>query len=1536
MPVLKPRIQYEDNSVFSLDSYPTMHISVNTTDQSFSGDPEGVDTMLEISILKIQDPGCFWGRIVKGDGLKVSSPREYEDLHVRMNLFYHDVNLDVQKIRPPSLAERQVCVVYSPALRCWCRAVVEAILGTVGSQVMCFLVDHAEHILVSPDSVRAPLEKFLMLPFWVRQFQLAGIRPMRLLVPVYQEKAKLVPSTHWDSSATRYLHSLVQASSVLEAVLCEVLGDTTAVELYLTVRNVKVCVNDDLVAKKFACFSSNKSGSSPHDCPDDPSPIMLSCDIFSNGNDFLTQNGLLTQNGCLSRALCSSISPRKDLLNGAPEASRTVVGGLQRGTEVQCRGTSEPRPQCSEKDAGDLARCAVGGGAGSDGDVAETDSDSSEKPLAGASSDGGQVDGSYRTLETETQGPLADELLNKLNLFRFMKLLNPVTKREMAKPQTVREEKTEVDSVKDIPEEDAEVQEISPAPSPEGVSVSAPPPDQVWYDYLTRRDQLCTVVTIASEEEEEEEEEEEVEEAATASTEQPSLQEELDCTRLLQLLNPDPLNPDPECLDSAAGAETPCEPSRSGILLHSAIEIDPCTSLARSPITDNIRKALLRKGFSGPRVGERFCWPAVARGSDTLLISGCGADPLSYVPPLLSHLHLSACSTLTSRTGPVAVILCHGWEKAQRVFDLLEDIPAAEALHPMIVLVGEKDEAKSVKIQRNCQVLVTTPCSLARLLGFHCFLFLRLCHLVLDEVELLFSKAPEEMAVALQHFQKAAAGEERGSCCRQVVAVGRQWSRAAEGLVRQTMSDPTIIITVMEEAALYGGVHQMVLLCLDCTKVSVLLGTLDFTPEVSQKTLIITNTVEEVEHVFQAVNNTAAFCLKVHEGLTYQFDFVIEQWRKPIGPGTHVILVMTNACLKPLAIRDATVVVHYGFPDSPRLFGSRLCCLSQNFQNLSDKDGEQPPRTAKSVLLLSERDARHVIGVLSYLERAEALLPPELRHFAQGVLQAKEAQKTHRPLCSYLKSFGSCRDSRTCPDRHRLDPRRDAPQHPESGNVVVVPLYIKNASCYYGRIVSRKEGSYESLAAEMVEYYATEKFNAKEVVEGGIYGILEDGVYHRVRVLAMPDKGERLFCSVSVCFLDEGREQEVKAHQLLTLPGRLHSLPPQALEIVVCRAKPIDGEVDWNPKVNRCISQKIKGVEHHAKIVLSLGNTVWLDPMVRITRLPGLKTSINEYNVRSEILATGMGCTNPEHLELLRALWQEASASASPGAGEPSPNMQWEGPEAAQESRLESTAEALADGLQSGREELDEHPTESPPGGPAPPLDSGPPAPLGASATRSGSALCLGVSVQNGPRAVILGALECEPGPPAVTSLESGVQEKGLTAGPSCSSKAPPAGRPEEERLTQTTHFHPHIKWYEREDSVMLNIKLLNPTEQKCEFSSDRVLYSARVGGRRYRADLPLSGRIVAGACSWEVRGSEPVVRMVKERNGAWNTLLTQKSPFVTFDFDHFEGDEPAVENMASETKPFPVGEKGRCFVESTGEDGCYVRSDCDSETDSD
>ena len=65
------------------------------------------------------------------------------------------------------------------------------------------------------------------------------------------------------------------------------------------------------------------------------------------------------------------------------------------------------------------------------------------------------------------------------------------------------------------------------------------------------------------------------------------------------------------------------------------------------------------------------------------------------------------------------------------------------------------------------------------------------------------------MSVILKHFQKVVSGEERSSCPRQIIAVGGRWSDGIQALVREHMIYPSVIITVMEEAALFGRVHQV-------------------------------------------------------------------------------------------------------------------------------------------------------------------------------------------------------------------------------------------------------------------------------------------------------------------------------------------------------------------------------------------------------------------------------------------------------------------------------------------------------------------------------------------------------------------------------------------------------------------------------------------------------------------------------------------------------------------------------------------------------
>ncbi|XP_039931610.1 putative ATP-dependent RNA helicase TDRD12 [Hirundo rustica] len=139
-----------------------------------------------------------------------------------------------------------------------------------------------------------------------------------------------------------------------------------------------------------------------------------------------------------------------------------------------------------------------------------------------------------------------------------------------------------------------------------------------------------------------------------------------------------------------------------------------------------------------------------------------------------------------------------------------------------------------------------------------------------------------------------------------------------------------------------------------------------------------------------------------------------------------------------------------------------------------------------------------------------------------------------------------------------------------------------------------------------------------------------------VQVVETPANNEEN--KVTIKYIDEGRTSQVNNDQLLHLPAKFQSLPPQAVEIVVCGVKPIDNEVEWNPEVTKHINHKIKGKLHHAKVVHTLGKTVWVDPMAGVSRLPSIKTWINEYNIRSKILSMGLGTDNPEHVGEIQKL----------------------------------------------------------------------------------------------------------------------------------------------------------------------------------------------------------------------------------------------------------------------------------------------------------
>ncbi|XP_040894679.1 putative ATP-dependent RNA helicase TDRD12 [Toxotes jaculatrix] len=1425
--------------------------------------------MLKVQILKVENPSCIWARVNLSSDTETTE--QYDNLMAQMNLFYHDVTQDLCKLKPTLFVEGQVCVVYWTVMKSWCRAVVESvIMDSVSCKVRCLLVDHAERLVVTSDQIRVAVENFLQLPFWARRFHLARIRPTTLRVSVHEEKAVLVPSTQWDSSAILYLRNLLQESTWTEAVLLGSESDSTSIELYVSIRNIKICVNDDLVAKSFAYYSSESAESS--------------------GLDEVDQYPVMLPSGILSQSV-STTSKTPTAQTKPPPGKQHVWALTHSGQQDGRAGNWMMAPSPPQSQQHEL-KTSEGH---SRSHVTEPLSPGSQSKNGTAESDSSE----------DTDSSLAAALTRNLSLFKFLKFMNPGSSYQQV-ACTVSEHE-ELNDCR--PEEATAASSACTGQEASTLLHSSEPVTPVM-------DMLCMSSSGS------------VDSGPAEAEKTQKSKEDWACSRLLEWLNPGLQNHDPAAVDDVV---VPSDPIKNGILVHSALPVEPCTSLDDAPITDALRRVLRRKRHITLSPADSYSWPAVARGCNTVIISHHADQPLSYLTPLLTHILLNSiyCS-LTSSTGPIAVLLCPGWEKAQGVYDLLEEIKITQTLQPAIVLLGvKKDEAKAVRIPKNCLLLVTTPFSLVRLLSCRCFMFLRLYHLVLDGADQLFTLAPDEMATILQHFQKVTSSKENASCPQQIIAVAKRWTNHMEGLLTNYMPYPSIVVTIPGEAALYGNVQQVTLMTLESNKISELLGVLDLNPDIGQKTLIVANSVQEVEDVWKAVSNKSAFCLKIHEELVHQIDSVIQQWREHVGPGTHVILVTTNNCLKCFGIRDATCVVHYDFPTSPKLFGIRVFCMSENFRNLSERvssqvQTESRPHTARSVLLISERNTRHVIGVLRYLRRTNAPLPPELLSFTEGVLVAREAQKTDRPLCSYLKSFGVCRDSSTCPDRHRFISQQDQSELPASGVIEVVPLYIKTASVFYGQIVRKDDTGFDDLASEMAAYYTEKRPAAREVLEGGLYAVEEDSVFHRVRVLSAPDRGDRLFFVVSVRFIDVGKEKEVKSHQILQLPEQFHSLCDQATEIIICRVKPVDSEVDWHPKVTRAISQKIQGLQHQARAVLSLGNTVFVDPMVRVTQVPGMKTVINEYNVQSEILNTGMGVSNPEHLDLLKALCQEGEVSSCKGEGHSSGLQDGS---VSLEISIKAEEEDLAEVFRvSEVRELTDTPQLQPceTSGPASSVNQSlVPAP------QAPEPHLVAVSVQNSLSDTWA---ENEQRNNRTSDLRSAEQMTRLVSLlRSCLVFFQTSTLMEQTVVTPQVEcmrflsgclsFHPQVLWYQTSDSVILTVKLMNPESQRCDFYPQRVVYSGRVKDQSYRADLELQAGIAPDQCCWEMKSNEPVLKLVKQQQGYWEKLLRNKNIFVSYDMEHFDVDEDAA----------PCGLR---FVEDTGEENWYLNPKSSSDSD--
>jgi hypothetical protein len=151
-------------------------------------------------------------------------------------------------------------------------------------------------------------------------------------------------------------------------------------------------------------------------------------------------------------------------------------------------------------------------------------------------------------------------------------------------------------------------------------------------------------------------------------------------------------------------------------------------------------------------------------------------------------------------------------------------------------------------------------------------------------------------------------------------------------------------------------------------------------------------------------------------------------------------------------------------------------------------------------------------------------------------------------------------------------------------------------------------------------------------------------IFYRVQV-------QRITCEsddvrphlVHIYFVDTGAEKDVTLAELYYLPEQFANKQHQAVEVYLCRLRPVDSDIDWTDATNSYIAQKIHRKELEGEIVLSLGNTLWLDPLVQREWLPNIHEWVENLNVRTLLLQKNCAVDNLEHMEWLYEACEDAN-----------------------------------------------------------------------------------------------------------------------------------------------------------------------------------------------------------------------------------------------------------------------------------------------------
>ena len=706
-------------------------------------------------------------------------------------------------------------------------------------------------------------------------------------------------------------------------------------------------------------------------------------------------------------------------------------------------------------------------------------------------------------------------------------------------------------------------------------------------------------------------------------------------------------------------SHTELQKEKAKVLIYGAVEYECLESILDARFPTKIHeawKSLVKS--SRPKNIQSYIWPAIKKGLDVVAIGptksgktfGCG---FAICGLLARNLNLP------QGVNPSALILCSSSSEVLRAHSLCTELlQTCGTIKSVAAINGKCERSLVAEMFNGCQILISTPRFLVRFMDQNRKLlnFESLQYLILDDGDIILDKYFNSISKLIKKYKILNNREvKNNSIILQIIVTAKHWTPQLKKVSRILMDSPYICITSFIEATIFQSVHPKVYIMNSKSKGRKVLELLG--DEYSTlRTVIICINHEEAEELYTFLGKYKQTFL-AHENMNFLHLQGIKQCWDACINGNYPVLICTDEVLSDMHITNANWLIHYSISLRYKTqFNFRFSTLFNNLQM------EKP--NCRVTIIADESSDIQFLSIIKTMQRMNVLIPENMLKVIERIKATLDKEKENYPICNNIKMWGFCPEPTSCPFRHGIIPKIDAPKLNIQINdkVKFRIISVNNVNHISARMISYikfdtleetefSNVDYVQVTMKIQNFYSCiENRKRCETIDVGTICGLEDPVdtFKRVEILCI-EREEKTDSPkfVELRCIDNGAIlTRVNARRLLHISEELTKYPSQVIEVFLVGIAPHDDEYVWNSCATDAVYQWFKeNVDERSYVIgtvnLHLGNTIWVDTLEIGTKLIGYDDLIAS-SLKAELLKKDHAIENNKHLSQMYQLCKDA------------------------------------------------------------------------------------------------------------------------------------------------------------------------------------------------------------------------------------------------------------------------------------------------------